>query len=182
MKSHRHAVGKNTGGFTLIELLVSFTVLGLIMVGVAQMMSSALNATLGGYKHMDADTQARMVLDRMAYDISRITKRPDVDYFFQKNTGNDQMAFYSESGGYYPSDLTSATQQSDVSLVGYMINSNNQLVRLSKGLSWNAANTTDTAMIFNPSPTSVLNVGTNTIPTKWAGVKDGSGCQLPGDR
>ncbi|HEY0256228.1 MAG TPA: prepilin-type N-terminal cleavage/methylation domain-containing protein, partial [Candidatus Methylacidiphilales bacterium] len=80
---------RSSGGFTLVEILVSFTVLGLIMVGVAQMMNSALSATLGGYKHMDADTQARMVLDRMAFDISKITKRADVDYFFQKNAGND---------------------------------------------------------------------------------------------
>src|SRR5271155_615115 len=120
---------KMTGGFTLIEVLVSIAVLGLMMVGVAQMMNSALSATLGGYKHMDADTQARMVLDRMAYDISKITKRSDVDYYFQKNAtsggasafyGNDQMAFYSESGGYYPGTAT-AQQDSNVSLVGYMI-------------------------------------------------------------
>jgi Tfp pilus assembly protein PilV len=174
MNSPLHRSKKTSGGFTLIEILVSFTVLGLIMVGVAQMMNSALSATIGGYKHMDADTQARMVLDRMAYDISKITKRPDVDYFFLKNSGNDQMAFYSESGGYYPSDLTGTTQQSDVALVGYMINSSNQLVRLSKGLCWNAANSTDTAMIFNPSPTSVLNVGANTIPTKWPAVASGT--------
>ena len=166
---------KSSGGFTLVEILVSFTVLGLIMIGVAQMMNSALSATLGGYKHLDADTQARLVLDRMASDISKMTKRLDVDYFFQKNAGNDQMAFYSESGGYFPADLTSSSQQSDTSLVGYMI-SNNQLVRLSKGLSWNAVNTTDKAMIFNPNPTIVTNtpLNTNTIPTNWPNIAGGT--------
>jgi Tfp pilus assembly protein PilV len=178
MNSFLHHSRRSSGGFTLVELLVSFTVLGLIMVGVAQMMSSALSATLGGYKHMDADTQARMVLDRMAFDISKMTKRTDVDYYFGKNTGNDQMAFYSESGGYYPSDLTSATQQSDVSLVGYMIK-NNQLCRLSKGLTWNAVNTTDMAMIFNPNPT---NVTSNTITTAAITGGTDSSYQVIGDQ
>src|ERR1700734_4040529 len=48
---------RNAAGFTLVEILVSMAVLGLMMVGVAQMMNSAINATTGGYKHMDADTQ-----------------------------------------------------------------------------------------------------------------------------
>jgi prepilin-type N-terminal cleavage/methylation domain-containing protein len=150
----------NSGGFTLIEVLVSMTVLGLMMVGVAQMMNSAMSATLGSYKHMDADTEARMVLDRIAFDIAKITKRADVDYYFQKGTGNDQMAFYSESGGYYPSGVTTTTPESNVSLVGYRINSSNQLERLSKALVWNGVTSstsgaagltsTDKAMAFLP--------------------------------
>jgi len=167
-----------TGGFTLVEILVSITILGLIMVGVAQMMNSAMSATMGGYKHMDADTQARMVLDRMAFDISKITKRADVDYYFKKNTGNDQMAFYSESGGYYPSGVTPATQESNVSLVGYMIapmlngvynaNGTPQLVRLSKGLVWNGVSSSgNPAMVFNPLPTSITS---NTITTNWSEI------------
>jgi len=180
-----------TGGFTLVEILVSITILGLIMVGVAQMMNSAMSATMGGYKHMDADTQARMVLDRMAFDISKITKRGDVDYYFQKNTttagttpGNDQMAFYSESGGYYPSGVTPSTQESNVSLVGYMIapmlngvyttvtsGGTPQLVRLSKGLTWNGVSTSIPAMVFNPLPASITS---NTITnTSWNGTANG---------
>ena len=132
---------KAASGFTLVEILVSISVLGLMMIGVAQMLNSAMSATLGGYKHMDADTQARMVLDRMAFDIAKITKRSDVDYYFKKNTGNDQMAFYSESGGYYPSGLTSTVPESDVSLVGYRINGSYQMERLSKALVWNGVTT-----------------------------------------
>lgn len=143
-----------------MEVLVSITVLGLMMVGVAQMLNSAINATLGGYKHLDADTQARMVLDRMAFDISKITKRADVDYYFQKNTGNDQMAFYSESGGYYPSSVSGPTQDSDVALVGYRINANNQMERLSKGLIWNGVSNAASPMVFLPQ----------TIPATWPQV------------
>jgi prepilin-type N-terminal cleavage/methylation domain-containing protein len=161
-------------GFTLVEILVSFTILGLIMVGVAQMMSSALSATIGGYKHMDADTQARMVLDRMAFDISKITKRADIDYYFNKATGNDQMAFYTESGGYYPSGAT-ATQDGEVSLVGYMINSSGQLMRLSKGMVWNGVNSSAPAMVFNPlANASGFSLTGNTITnTSWNGTANG---------
>jgi len=186
MKSPLHSSRKSTGGFTLVEILVSVAVLGLMMVGVAQMMNSALSATLGGYKHMDADTQARLVLDRMAFDISRITKRPDVDYYFQKNLtsggspnyGNDQMAFYSESGGYFPTSVTGTSGASDVSLVGYKI-INNQLCRLSKGLSWNGVSSSLPAMVFNPlanvPTTPVTNIITNNTitSTSWNGTANG---------
>jgi Tfp pilus assembly protein PilV len=170
---------RTISGFTLVEILVSISVLGLMMIGIAQMMNSALAITGGSYKHMDADTQARMVLDRMAYDISKITKRMDVDYYFQKNTGNDQMAFYSESGGYYPTAVSGNTLHSNTSLVGYMINNNNQLVRLSKGLVWNGASSTAPAMVFNPLANVATNplsniVNTNTITTtSWNGNANG---------
>jgi hypothetical protein len=77
----------------------------------------------------------------MAVDFSQIVKRQDVDYYFQKNGNgspgmNDQMAFYSESTGYYPSGVTGATPKSNAALVGYCI-VNNQLVRLNKALIWN---------------------------------------------
>jgi prepilin-type N-terminal cleavage/methylation domain-containing protein len=153
-----------TGGFTLVEVLVSITVLGLMMVGVAQMLNSAMTATLGSYKHIDADTQARMVLDRMAYDISKITKRSDVDYYFQKNTGNDQMAFFSEAGGYYPSDISATASESSTSLVGYQINSNSQMERLSKGLIWNGVTDAAPSMVYLPQ----------TIASTWPLVKPAS--------
>jgi prepilin-type N-terminal cleavage/methylation domain-containing protein len=180
---------RGAAGFTLIEIIVSIAVLGLMMVGVAQVLSSTLSTTSYGYKHMDADTQARMVLDRMAFDISRITKRTDVDYYFKKNTtsggapnyGNDQMAFYSESGGYYPSGVTSTSGGGDVSLIGYMIapmqngaysaTGTPQLVRLDKGLSWNGFSSSYPAMVFNPSPTSITS---NTITSTLWGNSSGT--------
>ena len=163
MKTAQIPTRKTASGFTLVEILVSVSVLGLMMIGVAQMLNSAMSATLGGYRHMDADTQARMVLDRMAFDISKISRRTDVDYYFQKNAGNDQMAFFSEAGGYYPT--TTTTQQSTFSLVGYRINGGNQLERLSKGLIWNGVNNSATPMVFGPT------IGGNpTIPTEWPTV------------
>jgi prepilin-type N-terminal cleavage/methylation domain-containing protein len=193
---------RSAAGFTLVEILVSLAVLGLMMLGVAQILNGTLITSLGAYKHMDADTQARMVLDRMAYDIAHIVKRNDVDYVFQKNTlagtfkGNDQMAFYSESGGYYPSGVSASPGGGggEVSLVGYMIpnnaatpNLNNQLCRLSKGIAWNGYKSTLPAMVFNPLAgfaTGTATVSTNgaysntLLTTNWDGatnhVADGS--------
>jgi type II secretory pathway pseudopilin PulG len=191
MNPRRFRSQSSAGGFTLVEIVVSIAVLGLMMIGVAQVMNSAIGTTIGGYKHMDADTQARMVLDRMAFDISRITKRSDVDYYFQKNTtvagttpGNDQMAFYSESGGYYPSGVTSSAGGSDVSLVGYMI-INNQLCRLSKGLSWNGYNASLPAMVFNPLANAAgSSLTSNTLTSTWSGIANGtdSNYQVIGDQ
>jgi prepilin-type N-terminal cleavage/methylation domain-containing protein len=191
---------RRAAGFTLVEILVSIAVLGLMMVGVAQILSGTLSTSLGAYKHMDADTQARVVLDRMAFDIAHIVKRTDVDYFFQKNSylaggpnyGNDQMAFYSESGGYYPSGVTSSAGGGDVSLVGYMIapmlngvyNSTSgtpQLVRLSKGLALNGYSSSMPAMVFNPlayagtgtTTVSANGTGNTLLNTRWNGSANG---------
>ena len=174
MKPHLRKGSKACAAFTLVEVLVSITVLGLMMVGVAQLMNGAIKATLGGFRHMDADTQARMVLDRMAFDISKITKRSDVDYYFQKNTGNDQMAFYSESGGYYPSGVTGTVPQSDVSLVGYRINAGNQMERLSKGLIWNGVTTSTpgaTSMTATSDGLSPMVFLPQTIAATWPHVE-----------
>jgi prepilin-type N-terminal cleavage/methylation domain-containing protein len=123
-------------GFTMIEILVAITVLAILMAFIAQLLNNASILTAKGMKRMDADTQARMALDRMALDLSKMILRKDLDYLFDKKNGNDQMAFFSESTGYFPSGVTGTTPKSNVSLVGYRIK-DNKLERLSKGLIWN---------------------------------------------
>lgn len=155
MKTAHYQFRPGTRGFTLVEVLVSLTVLGLVMIGVAQMLSSTMIVSSGSFKHLDADTQARMVLDRMALDIAKMSRRYDEDYYFAKNVngttpGNDQMAFFSEASGYYPSGFT--TQGSEMSLVGYRI-AGNQLQRLSKGLVWNGVASAPPSMVFG-APTT----------------------------
>jgi len=160
-------------GFTLVELLVSIAILMLVLVMVGQIISSASLVTNAGYKRMDADSQARQILDRMSIDFSRMVKRSDADFFYQHNSnGNDQIAFYSETTGYYPSS-TGTNEKSGACVVGYMIatNTNNnqpQLLRLSKGLPWNGVNNS-TSMVYgtNSSPGNVLT-------TTWQNLKDGS--------
>ena len=119
-------------GFTLIELLISLAVTAMIILMVAQLMNSATAVARTGNKHIDTDTQARAVLDRMALDFAKMLKRTDIDYYVKapigyKNPkahgnglklktgeqGNDSIAFFSQVPGYYPSTVS----QSPVSLV-----------------------------------------------------------------
>jgi len=145
-----------TAGFTLAELLISVGVIVLLVFFSTQLIKSATAVTILGQKRMDADSEARQVLDRMAIDFAQMVKRTDVDYYVklatQQRLQNDQIAFYTAVPGYYPS--TGA--QSPVSLVAYRVNSNptspsyNKLERLGKGLVWNGVSTTDTPVVFLP--------------------------------
>jgi type II secretory pathway component PulJ len=143
--------------FTLAEMLVSIAVLTLVILLVTRLLNSAATITTIGNKHMNTDNQARPVLDRMAEDFAQIVKRSDVDYFL-KQPGNtqagpnantsqsDQIAFYSQVEGYYPT-----SSQSHVSLVGYRINSTtNKLERLGKALPWNGDSGSNTPVVFLP--------------------------------
>ena len=90
---------------------------------------------------MDADSQARQLLDRMAVDFAQMVKRDDVDFFAKghrdtkvrgrRDAVNDQIGFYSGVSGYQPSRSTSG-QHSPISLVAYRINSQNKLERMGK--------------------------------------------------
>jgi len=142
---------------------------------VTQLIDSTSMMTGTGDKRMDADSQARLLFDRMALDFDRIVKRKDVDYYFQKSTANnnDQMAFYSEATGYYPSGVTGAVPKSGVTLVGYRVNSNFQLERLGKSLVWSGVTSStaeagglgsgDIGMVYLPK----------TLTGAWPGIVDG---------
>jgi hypothetical protein len=125
-------------------------------------MTTASVITRTGHRHIDTDTQARAVLDRMALDFERMVKRTDVDYYIKQpnnynghgnghgcgrgNNGDkdsDQIAFFSQVPGYYP---TALSKQSPICLVAYRVNQGNannnpaygRLERMAKGLGWNA--------------------------------------------
>jgi len=144
-----------------MELLVSLAVMTIIVLMVAQLMNNAAATVRTGNKHIDTDTQARIVLDRMAVDFAKMLKRTDIDYYIKApvgyrnpnahgkgqklqsgQLGNDQIAVYSEVPGFYPS----VGSQSPVSLVAYRIDNNPasatylQLQRMGKGLLWNGVN------------------------------------------
>src|SRR5438132_12032138 len=100
-------------GFTLVELMVTMAILALLVLFVSSLVNSAATITTLGNKHMDADLQARQLLDRMAVDFAQLLKRDDLDFFAKgtlapKSVGgampvNDQIAFYSGVSGYHPS-------------------------------------------------------------------------------
>jgi hypothetical protein len=150
----------------LAELVVTVGVLALLVFFATQLLNSAATVTRLGHKQMDADAQARQVLDRMAIDFAQMVKRSDVDYYLKSNNtvgsglrrvlqpGNDQIAFYSVVPGYYPG----ASYQSPVSLVAYRVNSNsasssyNKMERMGKGLLWNAATPSPAPVVYIPIP------------------------------
>ena len=175
MKARLPFASRSTSSFTLVEMLVAMAVLGLLMVMIGQLTSMALAVTLMRTKQMDADTQARAVFGRMAIDLAQLVKRPDVDYYLKcsmsdtygnpsnPQTGNDQLAFYSQVPGYYPS--STAVQQSQVSLVGWRVNADNtpgpyynQLQRFGYGLLWNGASSFNTNSVL-------FSIGTNDLTT-----------------
>jgi hypothetical protein len=173
------------GGFTLVEMLISITVLVLIVLVVSSMVNSATSLTTARTKQITTDTQARVVFDRMAVDFARMLKRTDVDYYFKTDdpsqypghsyghsqghgqrgqSSNDQMAFFSQVPGYYPSGFT-PSNDSPLSVVAYRVNSDstsanyNKLERMGVGLLWNGVSN---APPNNPGYTSPIVFGQGT--------------------
>jgi hypothetical protein len=182
--------------FTLPELLVSVFVLVIIIFMVTQLMNNAAAITRTGHKHISTDTQARAVFDRMAVDFAQMLERTDIDYYVKGPTnynghgqghgwgrrrqtgqqGSDQLAFFSQVPGYYPS----TGSQSPISLVAYRIFEGSstdpaylKLQRLGKGLLWNGVD----------NPTQQPNHNNYTCPMvflpllisdRWPSAVDGS--------
>src|SRR5436305_1648020 len=73
--------GPAGAGFTLVELLVTMGVLVLLVFLATQLINSATTVAILGNKRIDADSEARQVLDRMAIDFAQMVKRTDVDYY-----------------------------------------------------------------------------------------------------
>ena len=158
--------------FTLAELLVTTGVLVLLVFLATQLLNSTAAIAMLAHKQMDADSQAREILDRMAIDFAQIVKRPDVDYYLKSSsgtatdcgvcgsqTGNDQAAFYTTVAGYYatsPSPAPSYTDKSPVSLISYRINSDNtsssynRMERMGEGLAWNGVSSGWSPVVFLP--------------------------------
>jgi len=184
--------------FTLAEVLVSVFVLALIIFLVARLMTSATAVTRTSHKQIDTDTQARAVLDRMALDFAQMVNRTDVDYYIKQRAGynghgnghgwgqghhgdlgSDQIAFFTQVPGYYPS-----TWGSPVALVAYRVNESDptnaaygKLERMGKGLLWNGVNNTTTSnspypIVFSPGQIAGCTSGNCPCPATtgpWAG-------------
>jgi len=154
-------------GFTLAELLITVGVLVLFALLATQLLNSTAIVTALAYQQMDADSQARQLLDRMAVDFAQMVKRADVDYYLKSpsspQSGNDQVTFYTALPGYFatsPSPAPSYTGKSSVSLVSYRVNSDstsvsyNRTERLAKGLAWNGVSSSWIPVMFLPQTIS----------------------------
>src|SRR5712691_9647435 len=164
-------------GFTLMEMLISIVIMTLLILLVTQVVNTAATVARPANKHIDTDTEARVVLDRMAVDIGHMLKRSDIDYWVKQQgaryypghsyghsqgqghrppsgqQGSDQIAFFSQVPGYYPS----TGSQSPLSLVGYRVNiTTNQLERMGVGLLWNGVSNPNQAPT-NPNGSANLN-------------------------
>ena len=165
----RYKPTRLTPAFTLIELLVATAVLVLLLLVVAQLTNSTSATMANSSKHMDADSHARMIFDRLAIDFDKIVQRNDVDYRFLKQTGNDAMWFYSEAPAYFTGSPT-VSARSTVSLVGYRINSSYQLERLGKGLEWDGTPTSTLggSVVFLTYPLgSTMPLAASTLVGNW---------------
>ena len=158
-------------GFTLVEMLISVVIMTLLILIVTEVVNTAATVARPANKHIDTDTQARVVLDHLALDFSRMLKRTDIDYYVKAPTGyknpnahgqgkklqtgqkgNDQIAFFTQVPGYYPS----TGSQSPISLVAYRVNANPSsasylmLERMGKGLVWNGVSNSNIPLVFVP--------------------------------
>src|SRR5436190_8076788 len=182
-------------GFTLIEIMVAVAVLVILIVFVAQLTNSATAIARVGTKHMDADTQARTVLDRLGFDIGRMIRRNDLDYYIKGaaayaghgnghgwgkkltggQQGSDQCAFFASVPGYYPQ----TSGQGPISLVAYRINQNSttatepylQLQRMGKGLLSNGV-VTENPKASTVYPIVFLPTMISSIPSWSAALND----------
>jgi len=122
--------------------MVSITVLAMLGGLVMQLMGSASKLTSTSKLSSDCDTEARYALNQIAADLAHRVRRPDVDAFVDKATGNDRFYFFSETPGYHPT--LKSTERSNVSLIGYRVklSKNNfgktvyKLERYAKALPW----------------------------------------------
>lgn len=173
-QSSKSRITRVSSAFTLIELLVAVSVVTMMVLILGQLLGHATTVTRAGGKHIDTDTQARTVLDRMAIDLAQMLKRTDVDYYLKGSAGytghgnghaygnrvasgqlgSDQIAFFSRVQGYYPATGGSIPLGSPISLVAYRINSHAsspaylRMQRMGKGLLWNGVSN---ATVSNPN-------------------------------
>lgn len=145
-------VGKSPlRAFTLIEVLVAAAVLGLLLVLVFQLTSSASHVTGQAQQRLSADADARQLLDRMGADFQRMVLRPGVPARFEKRVGNDRMVFLAARDGYDGDRGVSVVSYGDV-------DGADQLQRGASGRYWSNASPL-LEVVFTNSPPTVPPIG-----------------------
>lgn len=183
MNSSRSTGKRGRAAFTLVELLLAVAVLALLIILVAQLTNSAMLTTTESRKQMDAESQARTILDRIGSDLGKMVKRKDVDCYLKgwnaaaTMEGNDTLFFFSETIGYFSGASLSA--RSPVTLVGYRINpatpSGYALERLGQGLAWDGGNGADSMPFLTYAAGDGVPAPASTIEGRWPGIVGAGG-------
>ncbi len=92
---------KNTAAFTLIELLVAITVLALISIVLAQMLSATSQTWISGQARVNNFTKGRAMLDLLTRDLQGGVYRSDLPAFPSGTVG-----FYTERPGFSSNSAT----------------------------------------------------------------------------
>jgi type II secretory pathway component PulJ len=124
-------VPKNSLAFSLIDVLVAVAVLAFIFTIFSSILDSIYRTSGNNRKRLAADEEARRVLGRIGSDLKSMLNRTDIDFYFAKNNGNDELYFFSNAPAFFDG---SGTQQT-VSLIGYRVK-DHKLERLGYALSW----------------------------------------------
>ncbi len=123
-------------GFTVLELLVAMTVLVLVAGLTSNIVSGVRTATVSGHGSIEKDEAARVVLNRLQDDVARMLVRPDVLYRFNKQVGNDEIGFHTQTLGY---EASSSSDGRTLSVVHYRVNPNWELERGATVRGWSDA-------------------------------------------
>jgi prepilin-type N-terminal cleavage/methylation domain-containing protein len=87
-------------GFTLIELIITMSILSIILVMALQVTESARNAIRLTASKSSNDAYARTAFDRINRDLSQMLVRKDARIEFKSMSGNDEIAFLTQSKGF----------------------------------------------------------------------------------
>lgn len=102
------------GGFTLVELLVAMAVLALLLGLFAQMVEQSQRSVAGSERHLDSDRVARSAFALLAEDVTGQIVHDFLPLGWNKQAGNDALAFYTTRPGY--------SGNRDASWVEYRVN------------------------------------------------------------
>jgi hypothetical protein len=167
----------------LVELLVALAILSMLVGSMVQLTNITARTINESNKRLDATTQCRMTLDRMAFDFAGMLKRNDIDYTFTKTPGDDSLSFYGQTTGLFPAGTTQTTPPPVISVVGYRITNDAtlgpRLERGAKGMDWDQ-------MVFTPLTGGTLQqpqyAEPNSLPLIDAAGVSPSNFQVLGDQ